>query len=197
VVVVIYLGLKATKANTLDPLVIISRELRAQGKEEEIVQGMRCSICKSYVGKNSKHCGSCNKCCDDFDHHCNWLNNCIGAANYKTFMLLITSFALSLSLYLSLSIYILSSVYASSSSPSHFSSLLSYHSVITTSIFLTPLVLRSRPLPLNQDPPTSPNPLHVRPLSNDPAPPLLPPLAPQARHHYLRPRALQARPLEG
>ena len=28
----------------------------------------------------------CNRCCHRFDHHCQWLNNCIGAANYKHFV---------------------------------------------------------------------------------------------------------------
>ena len=37
----------------------------------------------------SKHCGVCNRCVDEFDHHCDWLNNCVGRSNYKLFIVLI------------------------------------------------------------------------------------------------------------
>nr|CAB3496710.1 unnamed protein product [Digitaria exilis] len=43
------------------------------------------------VLKNSKHCRVCDKCVDGFDHHCRWLNNCIGKRNYKGFFVLMAS----------------------------------------------------------------------------------------------------------
>lgn len=47
---------------------------------------VRCSICGWDVGARAKHCGQCNRCTDGFDHHCKWLNNCIGDKNYRLFI---------------------------------------------------------------------------------------------------------------
>ena len=41
----------------------------------------------------TKHCGECNRCVKQFDHHCLFLNNCIGANNYKYFIALIYTYA--------------------------------------------------------------------------------------------------------
>jgi hypothetical protein len=48
-------------------------------------------LCKlqSTVAISSKHCRECNKCVLGFDHHCVWLNTCIGTANYLSFLALL------------------------------------------------------------------------------------------------------------
>eukprot|EP00793_Prasinoderma_coloniale_P004563 PRCOL_00000324-RA len=48
-----------------------------------------CALCQLHVGRTSKHCRECDRCVHGFDHHCKWLNNCVGAANYAEFLWLL------------------------------------------------------------------------------------------------------------
>ena len=34
-----------------------------------------------------RHCVICDKCCEEFDHHCYWVNNCVGKNNYQYFLI--------------------------------------------------------------------------------------------------------------
>lgn len=48
-----------------------------------------CLKCETHVGFRSKHCGVCGRCTAEFDHHCIWLNNCVGRRNYRWFFVTI------------------------------------------------------------------------------------------------------------
>eukprot|EP00826_Nyctotherus_ovalis_P007232 TRINITY_DN11794_c0_g1_i2.p1 TRINITY_DN11794_c0_g1~~TRINITY_DN11794_c0_g1_i2.p1 ORF type:complete len:300 (-),score=1.37 TRINITY_DN11794_c0_g1_i2:642-1541(-) len=48
-----------------------------------------CRLCKTHVLERTKHCGTCNRCVEGFDHHCIWINNCVGRKNYRLFLFLI------------------------------------------------------------------------------------------------------------
>lgn len=39
----------------------------------------------------SRHCKICGRCVERFDHHCLWINNCIGEKNYPQFMAMLSS----------------------------------------------------------------------------------------------------------
>ncbi|KAK2720246.1 palmitoyltransferase ZDHHC6-like [Artemia franciscana] len=44
-----------------------------------------CSICKAYKAPRSHHCSKCGKCVLKMDHHCPWINNCVGHYNHGHF----------------------------------------------------------------------------------------------------------------
>lgn len=50
-----------------------------------------CFDCILYRPKRSKHCDSCKRCVAVYDHHCPWINNCVGTNNYAAFIVFITS----------------------------------------------------------------------------------------------------------
>lgn len=46
-----------------------------------------CSQCQTFKPPFSHHCRICKRCISRMDHHCPWMNNCIGAGNMKHFIL--------------------------------------------------------------------------------------------------------------
>lgn len=44
-----------------------------------------CNACQVYRPPRCSHCRSCDNCVDGLDHHCVFLNACIGRRNYTTF----------------------------------------------------------------------------------------------------------------
>lgn len=69
-------------------------------------------LAQVYVRPRSKHCRVCNRCTEDFDHHCMWLNNCVGRANYPYFFTLLCSTLLLVSTHLGVSLYLFAQSFA-------------------------------------------------------------------------------------
>lgn len=94
-VVVLAFGLFLSLSDPTDPAVYREREARSRQQKQDYTDFNKiCVKCETHVQFSSKHCSVCHRCVNDFDHHCKWLNNCIGGANYRQFGCLLISFAM-------------------------------------------------------------------------------------------------------
>ena len=50
---------------------------------------MLCPDCCTIRTSRSRHCSVCGHCVERFDHHCPWINNCVGVRNHNYFLLYI------------------------------------------------------------------------------------------------------------
>ena len=50
-----------------------------------------CPDCEVLRTPRSRHCAICNKCVERFDHHCPWINNCVGIHNHNAFLTFLCS----------------------------------------------------------------------------------------------------------
>ncbi|XP_022213767.2 palmitoyltransferase ZDHHC6 [Drosophila obscura] len=61
-------------------------------EDEQFLQ--YCKVCEGYKAPRAHHCRRCNRCVMRMDHHCPWINNCIGWANQANFFYFLFFFML-------------------------------------------------------------------------------------------------------
>nr|XP_006640822.1 PREDICTED: probable palmitoyltransferase ZDHHC12 [Lepisosteus oculatus] len=47
----------------------------------------RCGFCLLQQPMRAKHCQTCKRCVRRYDHHCPWIENCVGERNHRWFVL--------------------------------------------------------------------------------------------------------------
>ena len=100
-----------------------------------------CRVCKTHVKLKSKHCGDCDRCVENFDHHCKWLNNCVGEKNYVHFFILIIALELMVIDQLAIGIYILVGFFRKDSIINSISRIYDINSPAYAAVILTLCVL--------------------------------------------------------
>ena len=69
------------------PVTSINDTMKKTIEEKYHLKLTRCINCYIIRPINTHHCSICHKCLIEQDHHCPWVNNCIGLFNKKTFIL--------------------------------------------------------------------------------------------------------------
>merc|ERR1711865_925098 len=50
-----------------------------------------CVVCRARREMRSHHCKECGRCVQRLDHHCPWIDNCVGLGNQRSFYCFIVS----------------------------------------------------------------------------------------------------------
>ena len=77
----------------------------AAAPPREASQASWCFACGLSRPMRAKHCRKCGRCVRGFDHHCPWINNCVGEGNRASFYVFVAAVVADVALLCSLALY--------------------------------------------------------------------------------------------
>ncbi|GMJ07543.1 TIP GROWTH DEFECTIVE 1 [Hibiscus trionum] len=77
------------KMNVHDPQTMKDDEplLKIETNNPSLLAGNWSQLCATCKPLRAKHCSTCDRCVEQFDHHCPWVSNCVGKKNKLDFFL--------------------------------------------------------------------------------------------------------------
>ncbi|XP_041669941.1 palmitoyltransferase ZDHHC23-B isoform X1 [Cheilinus undulatus] len=78
-------------------MTVSNRAGLSEQTEEEVKESNRknwCPVCRVVRPPRAGHCRICGICVLRLDHHCVWINSCVGQANHRSFLLTLVLFLL-------------------------------------------------------------------------------------------------------
>lgn len=74
-----------TITSCLRPGYLTNNSVDFMGMLDNVESTQLCPDCKTIRTSRSRHCSVCRCCVERFDHHCPWINNCVGLRNHNFF----------------------------------------------------------------------------------------------------------------
>ena len=96
----VYLNVGITILNIIFFIAVVNKDpgylkkpeaIEFQTMLEKIDSTQLCPECETIRTSRSRHCTICGRCIERYDHHCPWVNNCIGVGNHNVFYLYIVT----------------------------------------------------------------------------------------------------------
>ena len=72
-------------ASCTEPGYIVNDNVDFMQMLDAIDSTQLCPDCNTIRTSRSRHCTVCKHCIERFDHHCPWINNCVGVRNHNIF----------------------------------------------------------------------------------------------------------------